>query len=240
MGRARAVAAIVAVVLICSASLELHADQFVFNESFTTQALNNNLDSHRTDGFALNLTNGQAVMTQSSGVTSGYVNIFTKFQLEGDFTATLTASRSEGNTSSAGLEAYFNSSQFSDIYFVGTNSIYSNVYPSCCAIASISVPTATFRIERTGNTLIQQYDDGSGFITLRTAEDPAFGDPLLISFFLTQEQGFSNSNTVSFDNLNITADGVLGFVAPVPEPSSISLICISLPLFFFLRRSIGC
>ena len=85
----------------------------------------------------------------------------------------------------------------------------------------------TFRVRRVGSTILGEFDDGSGFVTLHSRTDSALTAPVRFSLFLIQEFGSTSANSGQFDNWLVTADNIVA----VPEPTTATLFFSGLALF---------
>jgi len=153
-------------------------------------------------------------MSQAAGSGNGAITLSTKFFVEGDFTATVSANRAGMGSVEVGLDAVFGSgSEFAgtaDVFFV--------------------------RQSRVGTTIFAEVDAGSGFTTLHSRSDAAFAKPAQFDLFLIQEFGSTAGNQAAFDNWTIVADSI----PAVPEASTwVLLACGLLALRASTRRRGG-
>lgn len=223
---------------------------YSFNDGLRPDTLN----ASASPGFSIDFSTGAAVFTKQSGVGNGSAQISTKFDLVGDFTATVDIFRNSleraanagiyvsNATGSAGIFAQGPGGQS------GLNSIISYVslpnslpqgqqysgYGSNIQFANTG-GLSQFRIARTGSSLYLFTNQGSGFVQFQsTATSPLVGGPLSLTLFLDQELGSTSLHQVTFDNLTISADSV----SAVPEPSIWALALVGLGGLLARTRSI--
>jgi hypothetical protein len=194
-------------------ALVLTAKAATFGDSFDGGVLNPNLVAGGGAGFAVTLSGGRAVVTKDAGVGNGRVAVDTIFQVAGDFTATVRCGRAGlGANTEVGLMLNTPTNGYADVFFFGDNRIHGNLdFPPwrSTALVDTSASTATFRVTRAGDSLILEYDIGSGFQTLYSATNGLFGVPMSVSLFLINEFGETGSHSGWFDNLAVTGDQFL-------------------------------
>lgn len=202
------VAILMAVFLLCPG-----AGAAIFTENFSGP-LSHNLKVHTDPGFSFAISGGRGVFAQAAGTGNGFANLYTTFEILGDFTITVWADRTSIYTGEAGLAvSYPNNLGFADAFFFNkwneNNDIRGNInvtpgFPS--GVVENGIPVVTFKLERSGNTLKEYFDAGSGFVKVNEASHDNLALPVRAGLFLTQEMGSTVGQQVLFDNFSITAD----------------------------------
>ena len=125
------------------------------------------------------------------------------------------------------------SSSLGDVFFVANNRINGNITYPTFTTGSVgeSAQTVTFRLQRTGNTLTEQYNTGAGFVSVQSKTDSYLNTPTTIDIFLSQEYGGTAAQQGTFQHLSIKAQGV---VAPAPSALLTALMGI-VPGMMLLR-----
>jgi hypothetical protein len=181
-------------------------------------------------GFSASFTGGTANVSEAAGVGNGLLDLSTPYSISGDFTATVTGSRSAIGDSELGL-VFGNSvaappTGISDVFFVGTTNIGANIFlhTQTNAEVSNSATSVLFEIQRTGDTITNYYDAGSGLVAVNSETDATLTASGQVFLLLQEEFGDTGAHAGSFDNLTISSNSV-------PEPASAALILVAgLPL----------
>jgi hypothetical protein len=203
------VASLMAVFLLCPG-----AGAATFTENFSG-TLSPELKVHEDPGFSFTISGGRGIFTQAAGTGNGFANLYTSFEILGDFTITVWADRTSIYTGETGLAVYYpNNLGFADAFFfnnwaASVFDVRGNIdvtpgFPS--GTVANGTPVATFKLERTGNTLREYFDAGSGFVKVNEASHDNLALPVRAGLFLTQEMGSTVGQRVLFDNFSITAD----------------------------------
>lgn len=208
--------------LALAAAVATPASAATFVETFDGPTLSPALSTSLAPGFSFALNGGRGVISKDAQTGGGFGNVNTNFSLLGDFSATVTADRTNNLSASSGL-ASGHVAGFTDVYFFGASNVVANIFvPSPPGfgqtILSGSDQVVNFRIRRVGNTIFEEYDpeqDGS-FVVVRQATGDALLGAVTISLFMGQEAGNQGAASMAYDNLVITADA---FRTAVPEPA---------------------
>lgn len=188
-------------------------------------------------GFSATFTGGAANVSEAAGVGNGLLYLSTPYSISGDFTATVVGSRSGIGDSEIGLvfgdATALGAPDISDAFFVGTGNIAANIFlpTQTTAEQSNSASSVTFEIQRTGDTITNYYDAGSGLVTLNSETDPSLTGSGQVFLLLDEEFGDTGSHAGSFNNLTVTGDSL-------PEPSTLALLGAG--LLMLLRRQTRC
>jgi hypothetical protein len=195
-------------ILILSA-IPLNADDFF--EDFSGSIIDENLALTATEGFTIRLVNGQAVAEKVYGIGNGSIRLETKFSVIGDFEASIEASRLDlSSIGEMGLVSTHNGlAEFTDIFYVGNSKIHANILVSPILTYQDKVnysDSVIFRIRRVQNKVFLEFDSGTGFELLNSAEHENLSGPVKIQLFMLQEYGMVDYLSGTFDNFRITAD----------------------------------
>ena len=179
---------LVSIVLVFASTSSLAA---TFVEDFNDGVLDPRLTAGLDPGFTMTIVSGELEMAKSSGTMNGSARVETKFEVIGDFVATVDAHRLD-LTSFADLALQSlhpsGSGQFVDVFFNDQTKIIANFFvaPShASTIINTSVSPVTFKIERVGQTITAGYIFNGGFVAvafrLRAASRGTSGDSDLSS-----------------------------------------------------------
>ncbi len=208
---------------LCLVIAAMPAGAATFSESFDGPGISPGLSTSLAPGFGFGLSAGRGIFTKTAATGTGFGFLSTTFFLVGDFSATVTADRSNNLSASSGL-ASSHPSGFTDVYFFGQGNVVANIFvPSPPGFGQTILgdtdQVVDFRIRRTGNTIFEEYDpeqDGSFVIVRQATGDLLLGD-VKIDLFMGQEAGNQGAASMAYDDLVITADA---FRNAVPEPGS--------------------
>ena len=183
---------------------------------FSGTSLDPNFTSTTDIGFSATVSAGALHFQKAAGLGpgSGYANVSSAFQLTGDFTVSVTATRGVGVPSTGLAVDGVGFSQ--DIYFVGPTEIYAAEAGSNSGSIGVSAATLTFRIVRIGTTISSSYDAGSGFQTVFSRSRAGMDRPVTIRLFLGQERPTTALATSTFDDLTFQSAGTINYVEPPP------------------------
>lgn len=194
-----------------SLSLGLPSEAAIFSEDFDGPGLDSNLEVSEAPGFTFQLSAGLGSFSKSAGVGNGSARVKTTFTVTGDFSATIIAHRSSlAGDGEAGIVTRHETG-FTDVFFFGNSQVNSNIFVapiSSSKTSSTGASDVTFRIRRVGSDLFHEFDAGSGFQELQTAQASELSGPVTIELFLVQEFGNTNAHGVSFNDLSIMSDGL--------------------------------
>ncbi|MEX0611525.1 MAG: PEP-CTERM sorting domain-containing protein [Pirellulales bacterium] len=208
----------------------------VFFEDFNSGTLDPELSSVTPPGFNLSLASADAFFSKDAGTGNGFARIQTNFLVDGDFTATVDVDRMD--LGSIGIAAFWtlDLTQFTDIFYYNEHTIIagSNRPVGSSADFQTTIPIATFQIHRTGSTIGESYNIGSGFTPLFSVTDPSVLGPVRIGLFLGEEDHVTTPISGSFDNFRIVADRFV-----VPEPSTMLLLVVAAVGIFGRRQRLG-
>lgn len=167
-----------------------------------------------TAGFSTTTTSTEVTFRQSTGFGNGKALLTTVSTIHGDFTAEVDGSRSLlSNIAEAGIGVSFPAAG-ADVFFVGNGGqINANLVTSQSTFRSTMTTASSvrFRISRSGQTLTQSFDDGSGFVTVISGTDSRFAQPAQIELFEEMEYGNTSASQITFGNFTL--------FAPVGVPS---------------------
>lgn len=158
---------------------------------------------------------GSLVLSQKAGAGNDEISASTTFTVSGDFTATVSVSRSALGNAYVGLvvgDQYQNA--LMDIFYASNNGLYSNVFNLTGGGVTTygganSSTNATFTISRSGNVLTSGYNSGSGFNVVANSPDlGGYGVPVTVGLFLIEENGDTGAHQGSFSALNVSADSL--------------------------------
>jgi hypothetical protein len=191
----------------------------LLNENFNSGVLDPRLSVYTSPGFSFTESGGVGNVTKAAGIGNGIAYVGTNFQVFGDFTASVEVKRTGLSTIG---EMGLTTPNTTDVFFVDNNQINSNIFVSP-GFGTRSVQNSSssvlFQIRRLGNTIFQEYNDGTGFKLLHSASAGNSLGPTYLGFFLLQEYGDTGAHSGSFDNFRISDSG-----AAVPLPATIFLL----------------
>lgn len=217
------------VILVALFANMTHAASFL--EDFNSGVANPNLFVSATPSFSVSYTGGKAVMTRTSGTDNGRLFLASSFQVLGDYVATVEVDRTLLGSGSLGIFMGDSSSDLSspafsqNVYFRPNDLVQANIFatPNFAddVISDAGSDLATMRIRRVGNSVFNEVNLGSGFVTINTRTNAALAGSARIGLFLFEEIHMSDNLLGTFDNFSIQADEFVNFV---PEPSCIVLL----------------
>jgi hypothetical protein len=189
-----------------------------FTENFDDGVLDPSLSLVTTPGFSAAVADGALAVGKAAGTGNGDVKVETGFDVIGNFTASVAIRRTDlRGDAEMGLLVSYGPSGFANIYFVCSKTVNAMI-SSLGSSSKVDTEhmTAVFRATRSGNTLVLDYDTGSGFQTLHSASDTLLAGPVRIQLILLQRTGSTHVHVGTFDDFTITADQ-LG--EPTPPPA---------------------
>jgi len=215
----------------------------MFTENFDG-VLDPNLNISSPTPFSATISGGKAVFEKSSGdaIPGLGARITTNFQVIGDFTTTVVAERIDLATNGTlGLIVFPDAGGFEDVFFTDNTrigAVFTTPPLSSGQSVNNSASSVVFRIRRTGNTMFEEFDAGSGFEVVNSASHLNLAGPAYVGLFLTQNFGFTGTHKGTFDDFMITADQFSSNA--IPEPSTfVLLLCgfvVMLGLGYCQRR----
>lgn len=189
-------------------------DTGISDPNFTLYGYTNSVYCPPYPGIGGVGTNGRLLLynTNTSSLTVSVVYL-SKFLLTGDFETTVKFDESSLGWCAAGLIVYFAPNYIGWLSSCtdGTRAMSSFSFPNMWFPTLVGPNTGTvglFRIRRVGTTLYADADVGNGYVGIRTSTDPAFGAPVQVALFLT-ENVTCGPNYMLFDDLSVHADGIL-------------------------------
>lgn len=179
----------------------------IFSEDFNSGLANPNLTLTADLGHTVTYSGGVAAFQKTAGTPTGRVALTTNFTVSGDFTATVVANRVTLTApGDMGLVAG-SASGFFDVFFFGASSVIGIVSTPSLTAGSVSdsATTVTLRLRRGGSTVFEEYDPGTGFVTVQSKTDGSLTGPVTLSLFLQQESSDTAAYEGTFDNFVISA-----------------------------------
>lgn len=211
----------------------------VFVEPFNGATLSSKLAvTGNSSGYGLSpLTPGSTwEMVKQPGVTTGSLELKTRFLLDGDFSVQLLVNRANLGTGEVGLRVGDVASQiYSELYLRGTTEVRSASYgPGGYGLSGFdtSVETVTLKMIRNG-TKLTYYMNNQPFVI------EGYVGPAPISIFFRPDSGVSafnpnlgqpDAHAVVLDNFFIAA------IEIVPEPTSFVLLGLGLAAAAAVRQ----
>ncbi len=196
--------------------------------SFTLAASDPSFSTVTTSGFHLAFESGSAVLSKDSGTGNGEVHLLSNFFLSGDFDFSVQADGlSVGSSSESGLGAS-QTNCCADVFFASYAGTQINGNLPSHATGFTSGSSGTFEIKRVGTVLTDLFN-GS---VVNSDPNSAFTGPVQVEVFFIEELNATDGGRVSFHNLVISADSIMG---PAPEPTTWLLMGVALVGFAVCR-----
>ena len=220
------VAVVVLTLLLGAVFLSSTAQAVSFTENFEG-VLDPKLNISSPPLFSVTISGGKAVFEKSSGpATPGQgAQIWTNFQVIGDFETTVVAERIDLATyGTLGLIVYPDAGGFEDVFFsdhITIGAVFTSPPLSSGESVHNSASSVVFRIRREGDTMYEEFDAGSGFQVVNSAIHSNLAGPAYVGLFLTQNEGYTGTHKGTFDDFMITADQFSSNA--IPEPTTLTL-----------------
>jgi hypothetical protein len=200
----------------------------VFAPTFAGPALDAGLAAAASPGTSFTVGGGTLALDQAAGTGDGDIFVTTTSPVSGDFVATVTASGAGLGSADLGLEIGSPgwTDTLADVFLNDyANGVIGNIfYPTTNGqYQPKSTDTLTLTIARSGNTVTESYDSGSGPIVVNSGTDSSLGGPIDLGVFLLEAAGDTAEHYGTFSNFQVTSGADLA-TTPVPEPATAGLM----------------
>jgi len=202
----------------------------VFPTGFAGPSLEPGMVESGTAGTSYTVGGGTLVLSQAAGEGNGQVTVSLVSPVTGDFSLAVTVSA--GSLGRADLGIVLGTADWShtlaDVFINDLGqSVNGNIFQPDFAGAFLpnTTQTMTLEITRTGDTISDIYNTGSGPVVINSGQDPSLADPVTVSLFLLEAAGDTGAHQGAFGDFDIVSlDGDALPGATVPEPSSAAVL----------------
>jgi hypothetical protein len=220
-----------ALLLVGAAAVPLPSFAAVFAPSFAGPSLDSSLAATGSPGTSFTVGGGTLALDQAAGVGDGDIFVTLTSPVSGDFIASVVASGASGvGLGRADLGLEIGSPGWTDTLadvFLNDNAggVIGNIFQPTVSgqFQPKSTDTLILTIARSGNTVTESYDAGSGSIVVNSATDPSLSGPIEIGVFLLEVAGDTAEHYGTFSDFRVASGDDLAPMS-VPEPATAGLM----------------
>ncbi len=194
-----------------------------FVEDFNGATFDPGLAAHADPGYSQAIVSGKLDLEKTNGSGTGEVFVRTLFTINGDFTATVVATRTDlSGGAKLGLRITFQGGTTAAMFLDGSDGVEGTINSSS-ATQMVVATTATLCIRRVGSFVSDEIDTGSGFQSVQSNTfDTKFTKARArVDMVLLQSGASTAAESGTLDDFTINADVILTGPSPTPTPTLI-------------------
>ena len=201
-----------------------------FVEHFDGAALDPGLAAQADPGYSQAIVSSKLDVEKTNGSGTGEVSVQTLFTIDGDFTATVVATRTDlSGGAKLGLRVIFlDHATTAEMFLDGADGV-EGVINGSSATQMVAATTATLCIRRVGGFVSDEVDTGSGFVSVQSNTFDARFTKVRARVDMVLVQGGTSiaAESGTLDDFTINADVIVS--APSATPTSTLIVTTPTP-----------